>query len=101
MVGLSKSKSKVDIAMLEHALREDLKLKVPRIMAVINPLKITITNYEEGKVEYLPAVNNTENEELGSHEIPFTREIYIEREDFMETPPNKNIDAFHQELRFV
>ncbi len=89
MVGLSKSKSKVDIAMLEHALREDLKLKVPRIMAVIDPLKITITNYDPDKVEYLPAVNNAENEELGSHDIPFTREIYIEREDFMEVPPNK------------
>jgi glutaminyl-tRNA synthetase len=56
---------------------------------VIDPLKITITNYDPDKVEYLPAVNNTENEELGSHDIPFTREIYIEREDFMEVPPNK------------
>ncbi len=89
MVGLSKSKSKVDIAMLEHALREDLKLKVPRVMAVIHPLKITITNYDEGQVEYLTAENNTENPELGSHEMPFTREIYIERDDFMEVAPNK------------
>ena len=89
IVGLSKSKSKVDISMLEYALREDLKLKVPRIMAVIDPLKITITNYPKDQVEYLPAVNNTENEALGMHDIPFTREVYIEREDFMEVPPNK------------
>ncbi len=89
MAGLSRSKSQVEIAMLEHALREDLKMKVPRIMAVIDPLKVTITNLEDGHLEYVEAVNNSENPELGSHMIPFTKEIYIEKSDFMEVPPNK------------
>lgn len=89
MTGLSKSKSLVDISMLEHALRDDLKLKTPRLMAVVDPIKIVITNWEEGKVEWLPAPNNLENEALGERKVPFTGEIYIEAEDFMEIAPNK------------
>ncbi|ERJ13390.1 glutamine--tRNA ligase/YqeY domain fusion protein [Haloplasma contractile] len=88
--GLSKSESgKVDFRMLEHFIRQDLKLKANRTMSVIDPLKVVITNYPEGEHEYLPATNNPENEELGKREIPFSREIYIEREDFMENPPKK------------
>lgn len=88
-IGLSKSKSKVDIAMLEHALREDLKLKAPRLMTVLDPIKVIITNYEEGAIEYLEMINNNENEALGSRQIPFTRELYIEKEDFIEVAPNR------------
>jgi glutaminyl-tRNA synthetase len=87
--GLSKINSTVDYGMLEYFLREDLKLKTIRPMAVIDPLKVVITNYPEGQIEYVDAVNNTENEELGSHKMAFGREIYIEREDFLETKPNK------------
>jgi glutamine--tRNA ligase len=88
-IGISKSNSVVDIAMLEHAVREDLKLKATRKMAVLNPLKLVITNYPEDKIEYLDAENNSENEELGSRKVPFSREIYIEADDFMENPPKK------------
>ncbi len=87
--GLSKINSTVSYDMLEHFLREDLKLKTKRMMAVIDPLKVTITNYEEGKIEYLEALNNVENEELGKRMIPFSRHLYIEREDFLEEKPNK------------
>lgn len=89
MVGVAKSNSSVDYAMLEYCIREDLKLKKPRMMAVLDPVKVIITNYEEGKVEYLDAPNNLENEELGSRQIPFCRELYIDREDFMINPPKK------------
>ncbi|MDO4555994.1 MAG: glutamine--tRNA ligase/YqeY domain fusion protein [Lachnospiraceae bacterium] len=89
MVGVSKANSSVDYAMLEYCIREDLKLKKSRMMAVLDPIKVIITNYEEGKVEYLDAPNNLENEELGSRQIPFCRELYIEREDFMIEPPKK------------
>ncbi|SFG13163.1 glutaminyl-tRNA synthetase [Lachnospiraceae bacterium C7] len=89
LCGISKANSSVDYAMLEYCIREDLKMKKPRMMAVLNPVKVVIDNYEEGKVEYLPVVNNMENEELGSREVPFTKEIYIDREDFMENPPKK------------
>ena len=88
--GLSKINSTVDYGMLEHFLREDLKLSSPRPNAIINPLKVVITNYEEGKVEYLDAPNNTENEELGSRKISFSRNLYIERDDFIEEKPNKH-----------
>jgi glutaminyl-tRNA synthetase len=94
MIGISKSKSIVDVAMLEHCIREDLKLKEKRIMAVIDPLKVVITNYPENEVEWLEADNNQENEELGKRKIPFTREIYIERADFMENPPKKYFRLF-------
>lgn len=89
MVGVAKANSSVDYAMLEYCIREDLKLKKPRMMAVLDPVKVIITNYEEGKVEYLDAPNNLENEELGSRQIPFCRELYIDREDFMINPPKK------------
>lgn len=92
--GISKSQGLVDLGMLEHFIREDLKLKAPRTMAVLDPIKVVITNYPEGQVEMLEAENNQENEEMGKREIPFSREIYIEREDFMENPPNKYFRLF-------
>jgi len=87
--GVSKSAGVVDPRMLEHFVREDLKLKAPRTMAVMRPLKVVITNYPEGQIEWLPAENNAENPEMGERQIPFSREIYIEQDDFMETPPPK------------
>ncbi|WP_091174316.1 glutamine--tRNA ligase/YqeY domain fusion protein [Paenibacillus sp. 1_12] len=92
--GVAKSNSTVDERMLEHFIREDLKLKSPRTMAVLRPLKVIITNYPEGQVEMLEAENNSENPEMGNREIPFSREIYIEQDDFMETPPNKYFRLF-------
>ena len=89
LVGVSKSNSSVDYAMLEYCIREDLKLKRPRLMAVLDPLKLVIDNYPEGQTEMLPAPNNMENESLGMREIPFGRELWIEREDFMVDPPRK------------
>jgi glutaminyl-tRNA synthetase len=87
--GVSKSGGTVDPRMLEHFVREDLKLKAPRTMAVLRPLKVVITNYPEGQVEMLEAENNPENPEMGTRLIPFSREIYIEQDDFMENPPPK------------
>ncbi|WP_240415806.1 glutamine--tRNA ligase/YqeY domain fusion protein [Paenibacillus periandrae] len=92
--GVAKSNSTVDERMLEHFIREDLKLKSPRTMAVLRPLKVIITNYPEGQVEMLEAENNSENPEMGNREVPFSREIYIEQDDFMETPPNKYFRLF-------
>jgi glutaminyl-tRNA synthetase len=92
--GISKAYGQIDLKMLEHFIREDLKLKAPRTMAVIDPLKVVITNYPEGESELLDAENNSENEELGHRQIPFSREIYIEREDFMENPPSKYFRLF-------
>lgn len=94
LCGVSKANSSVDYAMLEYCIREDLKLKDKRMMAILDPVKVIIDNYEEGKIEYLPVANNLENEELGSREVPFSREIYIEREDFMEEPPKKYFRMF-------
>lgn len=94
LCGISKSQSSVDYAMLEYCIREDLKLKRPRLMAVLDPIKLVIDNYPEGQVEYLDAANNLENEDLGSRKIPFCRELYIEREDFMEEPPKKYFRLF-------
>jgi len=94
MVGVAKANSSVDYAMLEYCIREDLKLKKARMMAVLDPIKVIITNYDEGKVEYLDAPNNLENEELGSRQIPFCRELYIDREDFMIDPPKKYFRMF-------
>ena len=94
LCGVSKSNSSVDYAMLEYCIREDLKLKKSRMMAVLDPIKVVIDNYPEGQVEYLDVVNNLENEELGSRKVPFTREIYIDREDFMEEPPKKYFRMF-------
>lgn len=92
--GVSKSTGAVDPKMLEYFVREDLKLKAPRTMGVINPLKVVITNYPEGQVEWLDAEINPENPEMGTRKIPFSREIYIEREDFMENPPKKYFRLF-------
>ena len=94
LCGISKSQSSVDYAMLEYCIREDLKLKRPRAMAILDPVKLVIENYPAGEVEYLEAVNNLENEALGSRKIPFARELYIEREDFMEEPPKKYFRLF-------
>ncbi|NBK90897.1 glutamine--tRNA ligase/YqeY domain fusion protein [bacterium 1XD21-13] len=94
LCGISKSQSSVDYAMLEYCIREDLKLKKPRLMAVLDPIKLVIDNYPEGQVEYLDAANNLENEDLGSRKIPFCRELYIEREDFMEEPLKKYFRLF-------
>ncbi|RNA67947.1 glutamine--tRNA ligase/YqeY domain fusion protein [Alteribacter keqinensis] len=87
--GVSKGNGAVDVQMLEHYIREDLKLKAPRTMSVIRPLKVVITNYPEGESEMLEAEINPENPEMGTRQIPFSREIYIEQEDFMEDPPKK------------
>lgn len=89
LCGISKSQSSVDYAMLEYCIREDLKLKRPRIMAVLDPVKLVITNYPENQIEYLDAPNNQENEAMGTRKVPFGRELYIEREDFMIDPPKK------------
>lgn len=93
-VGLSKAYSIVDGQMLEHFIREDLKLKAPRTMAVLKPLKVVITNYPEGQVEYLDAEINPEVPEMGTKKIPFSREIYIEQDDFMENPIPKYFRLF-------
>ena len=92
--GISKANSSSDYAMLEYCIREDLKLKKPRMMAALDPVKLVIDNYPEGEVEYLDAANNLENEDLGSRQIPFCRELYIERDDFMEEPPKKYFRLF-------
>ena len=92
--GVAKAQSSSDYAMLEYCVREDLKPKVPRYMAVLDPVKLIIDNYPEGQVEWLDAPNNQENEEMGSRKIPFSRELYIEREDFMEDPPKKYFRLF-------
>ena len=94
LCGVSKSNSSVDVAMLEYCIREDLKLKRPRVMAVLDPIKLVIDNYPEGQTELLEAPNNLENEALGNRQIPFGRELYIEREDFMEEPPKKYFRLF-------
>ena len=94
LCGVSKSQSSADYAMLEYCIREDLKLKRPRIMAALDPVKLIIDNYPEGQVEYLEVANNLENEELGTHKVPFCRELYIDREDFMEEPPKKYFRLF-------
>ncbi|WP_322924025.1 glutamine--tRNA ligase/YqeY domain fusion protein [Paenibacillus campi] len=87
--GISKSQGIIDLQMLDHFVRENLKLTVPRTMGVLRPLKVVITNYPEGQVEMLDAENNPENEAMGTRQIPFSREIYIEQDDFMEVPPPK------------
>ena len=94
LCGVSKAQSSVDYAMLEYCIREDLKMKKPRMMAVLDPVKLVIDNYPEDQIEYLDVANNLENEELGSRKVPFGRELYIEREDFMEEPPKKYFRLF-------
>ena len=94
MVGVSKANSSVDYAMLEYCIREDLKLKKPRMMAILDPVKLVIDNYPDDTIEYLDAPNNLENPELGERKLPFGKELYIEREDFMEEPVKKYFRLF-------
>ncbi|MCR5799113.1 MAG: glutamine--tRNA ligase/YqeY domain fusion protein [Lachnospiraceae bacterium] len=94
MCGVSKAHSVADYAALEYCIREDLKPKAPRYMAVLDPVKLIIDNYPEGQTEELDAVNNPEDETLGTRKIPFSKELYIEREDFMEEPPKKYFRLF-------
>ncbi len=88
-ISVNKFNSTIDFALLQHCLREELNKSSPRVMAVLNPLKVVIENYPQDKVEYLDAINNPEDPSAGSRQIPFSREIYIERDDFMEEPPKK------------
>ncbi len=88
-IGVSKADNLIEIGQLEYSIRDDLNRRAPRVMAVLNPVKVIIDNYPEGQVEMLDADNNPEDEDAGTREIPFSREIYIEREDFMEDPPRK------------
>lgn len=94
LCGISKANSSVDYAMLEYCIREDLKMKRPRMMAVLDPVKLVIDNYPEDQTEMLDVANNLENPEMGSRKVPFGRELYIEREDFMEEPPRKYFRMF-------
>jgi len=94
MCGVSKAHSIADYAALEYCIREDLKAKAPRLMAILDPVKLIIDNYPEGETEWLEAPQNLENEALGSRQVPFGRELYIEREDFMEEPPKKYFRMF-------
>ena len=89
MVGITKVDGVTDVAVLEYCIREDLNKRAQRVMGVLDPLKVVITNYPEGEVEEIDAVNNPEDESMGKRKVPFSRELYIEREDFMETPTNK------------
>jgi glutaminyl-tRNA synthetase len=88
-IGLAKRDSVVDVALLEYSVREDLNKRAPRVMGVLRPLKVVIENYPEGQVDELDAVNNPEDPAAGKRKVPFSREIYIERDDFMENPPKK------------
>lgn len=88
-VGITKTEGMIDVAMLEHSVRDDLNKTAQRVMGVLNPLKIVITNYDENLVETMDAINNPEDESMGVRQVPFTRELYIERDDFMEEPPKK------------
>ena len=88
-IGVAKSQSVVDVAMLEHAVRQDLNKRAPRVFGVLNPLKVVLVNYPEGQVEEMSCVNNPEDESMGTRQVPFSRELYIEREDFREDPPRR------------
>jgi glutaminyl-tRNA synthetase len=88
-IGVAKRESMVDLALLEHCVREDLNKHAPRVMAVLKPLRVVIDNYPEGQSEELDAVNNPEDPEAGTRKVPFSRELYIERDDFREEPPKK------------
>jgi glutaminyl-tRNA synthetase len=88
-VGIAKRDNIIDVALLEHCVREDLNKRAPRVNAVIDPVKLVLTNYPEDQVEWMETINNPEDESQGSRKIPFSRELYIERNDFMENPPKK------------
>lgn len=94
LCGVSKANSSAEYSMLEYCIREDLKMKCPRVMATLDPVKLVIDNYPEGQTEWLEIVNNPENEALGSRKVPFSKELYIDREDFMEEPPKKYFRLF-------
>jgi glutaminyl-tRNA synthetase len=89
LIGVAKRDSVVDVALLEHTIREDLNPTAPRVMAVLKPLKVVITNYPEGQIEEMEAINNPEDPSMGTRRVPFSRELYIERDDFREDPPGK------------
>jgi glutaminyl-tRNA synthetase len=89
LIGYTKVEAINDVSLLEHAIREDLNLKAPRVFGVLNPLKVIITNYPENRVEDVEVINNPEDESMGKRSVPFSREIYIEQDDFMEDPPHK------------
>lgn len=88
-IGVTKTDGVTDVALLEYSIREDLNKRAQRVMGVLNPVKVVITNYPEGKVELLDAVNNPEDESMGTRQVPFTRELFIEKDDFMEVPAKK------------
>jgi glutaminyl-tRNA synthetase len=88
-IGVAKKENVIDVAQLEHSIREDLNKRAPRVMAVLRPLKVVITNYPEGQVEYVDVINNPEDDAAGTRKVPFSRELFIERDDFMEDPPKK------------
>ena len=88
-IGVAKKENVIDMAQLEHSIREDLNIRAPRVMTVLRPLKVVLTNYPEGQVEQLDVINNPEDEFAGTRKVPFSRELYIERDDFMENPPKK------------
>lgn len=94
LCGVSKANSSAEYSMLEYCIREDLKMKRPRVMAVLDPVKLVIDNYPESQIEWLEIVNNPENESLGTRRVPFSKELYIDREDFMEEPPKKYFRLF-------
>lgn len=89
LIGYTKVEAINDVSLLEHAVREDLNVRTPRVFGVLNPLKVVITNYPEGQVENVELINNPEDESMGSRQVPFSREVFIEKDDFMEVPPNK------------
>ena len=89
LIGYTKVEAINDVSLLEHAVRDDLNIRTPRVFAVLNPLRVTITNYPEGKTENMELINNPEDDSMGSRGIPFSREVYIEQDDFMENPPHK------------
>ena len=102
LCGVSKANSSVDYPMLEYCIREDLKLKKPRMMACLDPIKVVVDNYPEDQVEWFEVPNNLENEELGTRKVPFCRDLYIDREDFMEEPPKKYFRLYPgNEVRFM
>ena len=88
-IGVAKTDSTIDVALLEHCIREDLNKRAPRVMAVLQPLRVVIDNYPEGKTEELDAVNNPEDPDMGTRKVPFSRVLYIEQDDFMEQPPKE------------
>ena len=100
-IGVTKVDGMIDVALLEHSVREDLNKSAQRVMGVLDPLKVVITNYPEGQIEELDAVNNPENPDAGKRKVPFTKELYIERGDFMEDPPRKFFPPFSRERSSV